>query len=88
MTSEGKLKTFGGDSWRVYLRQGPSSLAPVVLDHTNGLYEVLFLVLEPGLYSAQVYLDYTLCDGFRDPPIDWFKIGMVFSFEKENGKKK
>ena len=72
MTSRGSSKTFGGDSWRVYIRKGPSSLAPVVFDLNNGLYEVLFLVLEPGSYTAQVWLDYTLCDGVREPPDDWF----------------
>lgn len=75
MTSNRKLKTIGGDSWRVYIRVGPSSIAPVVFDLNNGLYEVLFLVLEPGSYTAQIWLDYTLCDGFRDPPENWFRKG-------------
>ena len=72
MTSDGNLKRTGGDSWRVYIRQGPASLAPIVTDNDDGTYEVMFLSLEPGNYSAQVFLDYTLCDGFRDPPEDWF----------------
>ena len=72
MTSDGNLKRTGGDSWRVYIRQGPASLAPMVTDNDDGTYEVMFLALEPGNYSAQVFLDYTLCDGFRDPPEDWF----------------
>ena len=71
------LKNSGGDSWRVYIRQGPSSLAPVVFDLNNGLYEVLFLVVEEGSYNAQVWLDYTLCDGVREPPHDWFVKGNV-----------
>ena len=75
VTSHGEPKTVGGDSWRVYIRQGPSSLAPVVFDLNNGVYEVLFLVLEPGSYTAQIWLDFTLCDGFRDPPVDWFVKG-------------
>lgn len=70
------LKTFGGDAWRVYIRQGPSSLAPQVWDHGNGLYEVVFLAMEPGDYSAQITLDFTLCDGLRDPPVDWFVKGL------------
>ena len=72
VTSNGYLKKTGGDSWRVYIRQGPASLAPMVIDHDDGTYEVMFLAMEPGNYSAQVFLDYTLCDGFRDPPEDWF----------------
>ena len=39
-----------GDAWRVYIRQGPASLSPQVWDHHNGMYEVVFLVMEPGDY--------------------------------------
>lgn len=64
-------KTFGGDSWRVDIR-GPSSIAATVYDKSNGLYEAVFLIEEPGLYRAEIVLDYSLCKGFKDPPIDWF----------------
>ncbi|XP_031565975.1 uncharacterized protein LOC116301111 [Actinia tenebrosa] len=70
-TKDGQIKRIGGDSWRVYLR-GPSSIAATVFDHNNGTYEALFLVKEPGTYTLKVILDFSLCDGFRDPPIDWF----------------
>lgn len=73
-TEAGKLKTQGGDSWRVMIR-GPSSISPVVIDHGNGTYEVLFLVMEAGDYTLHIFLDFTLCDGFRDPPSDWFIVG-------------
>ena len=83
MASDGNLKRTGGDSWRVHIRQGPASLSPVVTDNDDGTYEVMFLVLEPGNYSAQVFLDYTLCDGFRDPPEDWFiKGNLVVNHKK------
>ena len=72
MTKSGQLKETGGDSWRVHIRQGPASLTPIVVDHNDGTYEVLFLALEPGNYSVQAILDFTLCDGFRDPPEDWY----------------
>ncbi|XP_048581427.1 uncharacterized protein LOC5522192 [Nematostella vectensis] len=75
---DGRRKSFGGDSWRVCIRQGPASLAPLVFDHDNGLYEVLVLVPEPGTYSAEVFLDYTLCDGIREPPQHWFGNGTGF----------
>ncbi|EDO35161.1 predicted protein [Nematostella vectensis] len=68
----GRRKSSGGDTWRVYIRQGPASLAPVVFDHDNGLYEVLVLVLEPGTYTTGITLDYTLCNGLRDPPDKFF----------------
>lgn len=71
-THNAQKKTIGGDSWRVYL-EGPSYLAGTVFDHNDGTYEVLFLIKEPGVYKINMILDYTLCDGLIDPPIDWFQ---------------
>lgn len=67
-------KTIGGDSWRVHLR-GPGVVVPTVFDLNKGVYEVLFLIIEPGRYRAEIYLDYTLCNGLKDPPSYWFKSG-------------
>ena len=64
-------KTTGGDSWRVNIR-GPSNMAATVYDLTNGLYKAVFLPQEPGKYWAEIILDYTLCEGLKDPPLDWF----------------
>ena len=71
VTADNRPKTLGGDSWRVRIN-GPSSISPTVIDHSNGTYEVIFLVLEPGQYRVQIVLEHTLCDGFTDPPSDWF----------------
>lgn len=76
VTKDGFIKKIGGDAWRVYIRQGPASLAPQIWDLDNGQYEVVFLALESGDYSAQITLDFTLCDGLREPPIDWFIKGL------------
>lgn len=76
VTKDGRIKTSGGDAWRIYVRQGPASLAPQVWDLNNGMYEVVFLVMEPGTYTAQITLDFTLCDGLREPPVDWFIRGL------------
>ncbi|XP_022800409.1 uncharacterized protein LOC111338234 [Stylophora pistillata] len=73
-TSDNRTKDIGGDTWRVYLR-GPSSIAATIFDYSNGTYEALFLIMEPGVYQLLVYLDYSLCDGFKDPPRDWFIMG-------------
>ena len=70
----GKKKSQGGDSWRVHVR-GASAVQVSINDHNDGSYEVFFLVLEPGYYEAYVYLDYSLCDGFKEPPLHWFKMG-------------
>jgi hypothetical protein len=75
-TSDNRTKLIGGDTWRVYVR-GPTSIAATVFDHNNGIYEALFLITEPGVYQLMIYLDYSLCDGFKDPPRDWFIIGDV-----------
>ena len=72
----GQPKTIGGDDWRVLI-WGPSVLAPTVIDHGNGTYEVLFLILEPGSYFASIVLDYSLCDGMKNPPDYWFMLGKL-----------
>ena len=73
-TRNGELKVIGGDSWRVLLR-GPATVSPTVFDHANGTYEFLFLVMDPGVYKLDITLDYSLCDGYRDPPKSWFIVG-------------
>ncbi|KAK3720927.1 hypothetical protein QZH41_014534, partial [Actinostola sp. cb2023] len=89
---KGRPKLFGGDSWRVYVRQGPSSVAPIVLDNNNGIYEVVVLMMEPGSYKATIVLDYTLCDGLREPPDNWFINELQFlrieTFKSKNRKRK
>ena len=83
-TSDNRTKMIGGDTWRVYVR-GPSSVAPTVFDHNNGTYEALFLITEPGVYQLMIYLDYSLCDGFKDPPHDWFIKGNAQGKYQEDG---
>jgi len=83
-TSDNRTKLIGGDTWRVYVR-GPTSVAATVFDHNNGTYEALFLITEPGVYQLMIYLDYSLCDGFKDPPRDWFIIGDVQGANHRNG---
>ena len=72
-------KTFGGDTWRVRVK-GPSNLTASVYDLENGTYQAVFLPLEPGNYSLEVVLDYTLCHGLKNPPDDWFRKGEISLF--------
>ena len=72
----GRSKGVGGDLWHVFIR-GPTSVSATVFDHTNGTYEVLFLLLEPGNYSVEIRLDTSQCDGLTEPPLDWFIKGEV-----------
>ncbi|KAJ7318450.1 hypothetical protein OS493_037929 [Desmophyllum pertusum] len=32
-------------------------------------------VMDPGVYKLDITLDYSLCDGYRDPPKNWFIVG-------------
>ena len=70
----GITKMFGGDSWRVKVN-GTASVNSRVVDHNNGTYDVLFLTMDQGIYFVYIYLDYSLCNGLRDPPKHWFKNG-------------
>lgn len=82
VSSERNLKTAGGDWWRILIHSPVASLRPTVFDLGNGSYEVVFLIVEPGIYHVDITLDYTLCDGFRDPPKDWFILGKLWFWSR------
>ena len=73
-TASGRNKIIGGDFWRV-LFTGPASVSATVFDHQNGTYEAMALLVDPGNYTIRAYLEYSLCDGVRDPPKNWFRKG-------------
>jgi len=70
----GIQKHIGGDSIRVTFR-GESTVAANVWDLGDGKYDVLVLLMNPGVYLVDIKLDYTMCAGLRDPPIEWFVNG-------------
>ena len=72
----GNPKTIGGDSWRVMIKSEKATLAADVADLNNGTYEAFALIMDPGIYTLDIRLDYTLCDGLRDPPVEWFHKGL------------
>ena len=74
VTALNRSKNLGGDAWRMTV-QGPADISASVLDMENGTYQGVFLPIEPGNYSLQIFLDYTLCHGLKNPPPDWFRKG-------------
>jgi hypothetical protein len=76
-TASEQNKTIGGDFWRVFFT-GPANVSATVFDHQNGTYEAIALLMETGNYTVRAYLDYSLCDGLRDPPEDWFRVGKCY----------
>ncbi|XP_015768064.1 PREDICTED: uncharacterized protein LOC107346763 [Acropora digitifera] len=83
-TADNRTKLIGGDSWRVHLH-GPSSVGATVFDHENGTYEILFLIMEPGNYQVMIFLDFSLCDGLKEPPADWFIKGNAHGKQQKEG---
>ena len=54
---------------------GPDYLAATVFDLQNGSYDALALITNPGYYKVKVMLDYTQCEGLKDPPTEWYVKG-------------
>jgi len=71
-SADGHPKDIGGDTWRLFIR-GPEKQTPTFVDLNNGVYEAKFILMEPGLYKADVALESTLCEAYKDPPQDWGK---------------
>lgn len=76
--TDGSPKHIGGDAIRVTFR-GQTTVAGNVWDLGNGEYEVLVLLMNPGVYLVDIRLDYTMCAGLKDPPIEWFVNGKKHS---------
>ena len=77
-TTEGRVKTVGGDTWRIFVR-GPSFITPFVTDLGNGVYQAAFMIMEPGFYKAEINLENSLCNSYKDPPKNWLKQGNILS---------
>ena len=74
----GRRKTQGGDFWRVNVIGVNYTSAFHLRDLGNGVYEGGFVIGERGEFELVCYLEYSLCDGLRDPPPHWFKKGKLF----------
>lgn len=82
--TNGSIKLYGGDYWRAYVR-GSSSVPVLKTDLGNGSYEFKFFPLVSGSYRLDISLEYTLCDGIKEPPDDWFIKGNVQGKEQKHG---
>ena len=69
-----ELKTTGGDSWWIKVI-GKYSFHIDIIDNADGTYESWFSFVRPGIYSLEVELIWSECDGLRDPPEWWFSSG-------------
>lgn len=70
-------KTFGGDSWRVLVKV-TASIPVTIVDNMDDTYEASFLILDSGPYFIELFLEYTLCKAFKDPPLEWFLKGTLY----------
>lgn len=66
-----RQKVIGGDSWRLFV-QGAVYFNADVIDKMDGTYEARFGLPVSGDYKFKFELEYSLCDGIRDPPTWWF----------------
>ncbi|XP_057294257.1 uncharacterized protein LOC130622765 isoform X2 [Hydractinia symbiolongicarpus] len=69
-----RKKHRGGDSWWVTVI-GEVSFHVDMFDNLDGSYTGWFEFVQPGTYNVIIDLKYSLCDGYRDPPVWWFKVG-------------
>ena len=46
-----------------------------VIDRMDGTYEITFLINKAGTYHLELLLQYSMCNGLRDPPNGWFEMG-------------
>ena len=83
-TEDGATKKIGGDYWRAFLT-GAGHQNGVVYDLKDGTYEIWFHIKDPGNYTLNLILEFSLCDGLRDPPAGWFERGNAHGRFQEDG---
>ena len=81
-TADGSQKTIGGDSWRAII-SGDATQYGIVFDRMNGRYDISFLLTEAGNFTLQLLLEYSTCDGLRNPPQGWFEKGDIHGHFQE-----
>ncbi|XP_057301004.1 uncharacterized protein LOC130635633 [Hydractinia symbiolongicarpus] len=72
--ANGERKHVGGDFWWMRI-SGNISMYSYITDNADGTYETQFQLPEPGRYEIELTLEFSQCDGLRDPPVWWFRDG-------------
>ncbi|XP_057302703.1 uncharacterized protein LOC130636872 [Hydractinia symbiolongicarpus] len=72
--ANGERKHVGGDFWWMEIH-GNNSMYSYIRDNADGTYEARFQLPEPGRYEIDLTLEFSQCDGLRDPPEWWFRNG-------------
>ena len=83
-TKDGTRKSSGGDFWRAEVT-GTRYQHGYVRDLNDGFYEIWFRITEPGNYTLNLILEYSVCDGLKDPPEGWFEKGNLQGKFQEEG---
>ena len=72
-----RYKHSGGDMWVVTVTSKYSSFMVDMLDKNDGSYEIFIQVPRDGGYKVIFRILHSLCEGFMDPPNNFFKIGIT-----------
>ena len=54
--------------------RGADRITPSITDLNNGVYETKFIAMQPGHYKAEIVLESTLCEAFKDPTPKRFQL--------------
>ena len=78
-TRQKELKKIGGDSWKIKIsNKNNISFTVDMLDKNDGSYETFISVPADGNYTILITILQSICEGFMDPPKDYFQKGKTF----------
>ena len=70
-----EYKRVGGDWWKLEIIYDDISFTADMQDKNDGTYFTFISVLADGYYKIVITIFQSLCEGFMDPPEDFFKKG-------------
>ena len=74
-TQQEEFKRVGGDSWKIKIINSNVFFTVDMLDRNDGTYETFISVPADGQYTIVITILQSICEGFMDPPKDYFKKG-------------